>query len=132
MKKQFEVIPIMNHGRWIFPCPRCKTALMADEKGVVCGMCWPNIRAKAFKPIAGGALRPVADEELIAEARAQAEAAGEVYVMKFPPERAEIESVLRLRKGIQHMNWNIGESVADLAGQNRAHGDPVPAQKGKK
>jgi len=116
----------MNHSRWIFVCPRCKTALEANERGVVCGICYPNIRARALQPIEGGLFRQVPDDELVAEARTQAEDKGEHYAMKFPTEREQIETILRLRSGIHHMNWNIGESMEDLIEQNREHGDPIP------
>lgn len=125
-KKQTEVIPFMNHGRWVFSCPRCRTFLEASADQVICGVCHPGIRAKALKPVSGGAFRPVPDEELIAEARKEAEERGEHYVMQFPAERAQIESIVRLRKRLQDVNWHPGESIQDLIEQSRAHGDPLP------
>lgn len=126
MKKQKEIFAYMNHGRWIVNCPRCGTALEASERGVICGICYPNIRAKAMKPIEGGLFRPVPDPEMIAEARGQAEAAGESYVVVYPPDRAQGEAVLRMRKSIGHMNWDIGEALEALIAENREHGDPLP------
>lgn len=41
-------------------------------------------------------------------------------------ERRLIEAVLDCRPNVVDRNWEPGETVADLVGQNREHGDPVP------
>lgn len=128
MKKQTELLAFMNHGRWIVVCPRCHTALEANERGVICGICYPDIRAKALQPIDGGLFRTVADPVLTAEARKQAEMAGEAYVVVYPPDRFKGEAVLRKRPSIANMNWTTDESVADLIAQNIEHGDPLPKE----
>lgn len=114
----------MNWGRWLVNCPDCGSALHAGAR-LVCPVCFPNVRAKAFKPAPGGLFRPVPDVELIAQATAQAEKAGKVIVPVFPDERAEIERVLRGRKA-RNMNWEPGESLEYLIADNIEHGDPVP------
>lgn len=125
-KKQIEVSAFMNHGRWIILCPRCHTALEAIEGSVVCGVCFPKIRAQALELIDGGLLRSVPDSVLVAGATKQAEERGEKYAIKFPAERSQIEAVLRQRANVANINWHPGETVADLIEQNKAHGDPLP------
>jgi hypothetical protein len=121
----------LNGGRWKFHCPKCKSVLPAEEKGVVCPSCHPEIRAVAMKPIPGGLLRPVPDVELREETRQKARLAGEEYVPIFPVEKEQIEKITRLRSNVANINWEPGESLADLLTQNVAHGDPVPKPKGK-
>lgn len=129
MQKRTEIKAFMNCGRWIILCQRCGVGLMADEKGTVCPVCYPDIRAKALQPIANGLFRQVHDMEIINQARASAEKNSELYFPVFPKERNEIESILRLRPRKETMNWDETESVADLIEQNREHDDPVPARK---
>jgi len=125
-KKQTEVNAFLNHGRWIWLCPRCHTALEAKEGNVVCGVCWPAARAQALQPIEGGLFRSVPDGALVSGAVKQAEEHGEYYVINFPAERSRIEEIVRHRARIADINWHPGETVADLIEQNKAHGDPLP------
>ena len=118
----------LNHGRWLIHCLRCDTALLAQEVGVVCPVCWPGINAKAFQPLPNGLLRPVTDVGRVDETRAKAKARGEVYTPIFPAEKAEIETITRLRSKVQQINWEPGESLETLREQNAAHGDPLPPE----
>lgn len=120
----------MNHGRWLIHCPRCASALPAEEQGIVCPVCWPGIRAKAFTQLPNGLLRPVADREIVEATRAKADAQGEVWKPVWPADKAEIEDILRRRK-IQHMNWEPGETLEFLLAESVEHGDPVPPPKKK-
>lgn len=115
----------MNHGRWLMYCPKCESPLPAVEGGIICPVCWPNIRARAFKQGPDGLFRPVADTAKVEQARAAAAAAGEIYTPVYPENRAEIERVLRSRKQ-RNMNWEPGESLSYLLADNIQHGDPVP------
>jgi hypothetical protein len=116
----------MNNGRWLILCPQCSTALPAWNTGVICPRCHPQILAKALQPIKGGLFRAVGDPQLIGEAQAEARQLDEEYFPEYPPERAQIEQILRLRPLRQNMNWEPGESLEDLRAQNLEHGDPVP------
>ena len=127
----YGLIAYMNYGRWIFHCPRCSSALLASETGVICPVCWPGIRAKAFNRLSNGLFRPVPDTELIEAEQAKAQESGEVYFPIFPKERPDIETILKLRPLTQNMNWEPGETLDILNEQNIAHGDPVqPERKG--
>lgn len=119
----------MNFGRWAFRCPRCLTALEAKEEGVVCGVCWPQVRALAFVTTSDHLMRPVPDRELRAQAVKEATEAGEFWKPVFPAERSEIEAILRMRPDIANMNWIPSETLDDLIQQNIAYGDPVPEKK---
>lgn len=118
----------MNYGRWIMICPRCTTALPAWDTGVVCPKCYPDMMAKAFRPLKNGDLRPVTDVELVEAARSQARAADEEYFPIYPAERGQIEAILRLRPSPANMNWIETETLEDLCNQNLEHGDPIPAK----
>ena len=118
----------MNNGRWILHCPKCATALNAWDSGVICPRCHPGVLAKALQPIKGGLFRAVGDIELIEQARTQARELSEEYFPQYPEEKAAIEKVLRLRPDPRNMNWEPGESVADLRLQNIEHGDRVPEE----
>lgn len=116
----------MNNGRWLIDCPVCSTSLPAWESGVVCPVCHPGMLARAFQPLLNGTLRPIADIELVEQARNNARRANEEYVPSFPAEHTRIEKILRLRPAPRHMNWVPGETLDDLCRQNIEHGDPVP------
>ena len=118
----------MNYGRWIMNCPRCNTALPALEAGVICPRCFPDITAKAWRPLKNGDLRPVPDHELIAAATTQAREQDEIYFPLYPREKEQIERILRMRPAVKNMNWIPEESLDDLRQQNIDHGDPVPAK----
>lgn len=114
----------MNHGRWLYRCPRCDVAIEADRD--ICPRCWPGVKAKAFQPIEGTKLmRRIPDPEMIAQTRAQAEASGELYKPVFPADKSKIEQILRCRE-IRHMNWQPGESLSQLTKENCEHGVRVP------
>lgn len=126
MRKQTKILAYMNHGRWLIKCPKCSTPLHAQESGVVCPRCHPGVMAKALQQIGDGLFRPVADIEIVEAARKKAEDAGELYVPDFPPQRNEIERILRMRPGVHNMNWIPSETLDDLRKQNIKHGDPLP------
>lgn len=118
----------MNNGRWLLNCMRCGTALPAWDTGVVCPRCHPRINAKALRQLPNGLLRPVADLELVEEAKVQARALGEEYFPAYPDDKQEIERILRLRPNRANMNWFPNETIADLRQQNLEHGDPLPEE----
>jgi len=131
MNKRKQINAFMNHGRWIFYCPRCGVGLPANEDGVVCPSDWPGINAMAFQQIENGLLRPVHDMAKINETRMQAEERGELYFPVFPAQRSEIEEILRMRPSAANMNWIPEETLEILRDQNVAHGDPLPKQRKK-
>ena len=117
-------IAFMNFGRWLYKCQRCETVI--DIERDICPRCWPGMLAKAFETIEGtNLLRRVPDPELVEQARKQAAQRGEIYKPVYPPERNDIERILRERH-IQHMNWEPGESVEFLLEENRMNGVPIP------
>lgn len=123
---------IYNHGRWLIACARCSIPLPARDDGVVCPVCHPEMTARYNVPLASppypqGATRSVPDTIRREQARARADAQGEVYYPDYPKEKAKIEAILRGRK-IQNMNWVPGESLAFLIEDNLRHGDPVPKE----
>jgi hypothetical protein len=123
-----KLFSYMNNGRWLIHCPKCDTALPAQESGVICPRCHPGMLAKAYKMLPSGLLRPVADVDLIQETLIHARSLNEEYFPEWPPDKAEIERILRLRPAAKHMNWHPGETLADLRLQNIQHGDPVPEE----
>lgn len=121
-----KINAFMNHARWVVVCPRCHTAQMAEGDELICGVCFPQVRAKALQPIEGGLFRTVPDAVLIAGARKQAHEQGEAYAIVYPADKSVIESIVRQRARVQDINWHPGETVDDLKEQNRSHGDPLP------
>ena len=127
-------IPVYyNHGRWITACPKCGTPLPAQENGVVCPMCHPQMSARYDLPLPcppypPGATRRVPDTVVMEQVRAQADALGEVYYPDYPGEKQQIERVLRGRKS-KNMNWEPGETLKMLEKDNLEHGDPLPPEK---
>lgn len=118
----------MNNGRWIITCPCCDTPLPAWESGVVCPRCYPNMLAKALRPLPNGNLRPVQDLELVTAAQESARAADAEYFPIFPADREQIERILRCRPDRKNMNWIFTETLDDLRTQNIEHGDPLPEE----
>ena len=123
-----QLIAYMNNGQWIMNCPRCDTPLPCWDTGVVCPQCYPDIMARALRPLRNGDLRPVPDQELIEAARATAQAADDEYFPLYPSERNQIERILRMRPAPKNMNWIPEETLEDLKSQNLEHGDPVPSE----
>jgi hypothetical protein len=119
----------MNNGRWIMICPCCSTPLPAWETGVVCPHCYPDMMAKALRPLPNRTLRPVVDQELVSAARDAARAKEEEYFPEFPVEREQIEQILRMRPDRKNMNWIPSETLDDLRAQNIEHGDLIPEEK---
>lgn len=114
----------MNHGSWLYDCPRCKTHIDAEHD--ICPRCWPQANAKAFRPIPGtDLLRRVPDPELVEQVREQAQKRGELYRPVFPAERDDIEHILRYR-ATPHMNWVPGESIDFLIAESLQNGDDIP------
>jgi len=114
--------PVVNHGRWLVQCPDCKSWFEArdDTSELFCVVCFPDLKAKAFKLLPNGLYRPVNDAEKQAEARAAVLAAGKNYRIEFPANRRNIERVLAKRPA-ENRNWFIGETVEDLNKENAAH-----------
>ena len=115
------LIAYINHGRYMVDCPKCGNAHVVERSAdtLVCPACWTGLRAQKFITDSYGALISVPHVELIFETRQQAQAAGDEYLIEYPP--AEIMDVLRVRP-IQNMNWVPGETIEDLHAENVAHG----------
>lgn len=91
----------VNHGTWIAPCPCAAPGLprpgMIVFKDTPIAWCLRCENAEV-----GGAWRPV--------------------VLPPPDEVAAIEALLSARPDLATRNWEPGETVADLAAENAAHG----------
>lgn len=87
-------IAYVCEGEWIADCPSgCGAAMWLNDKlPFMCGFC--------FNVELGGKWRPVL----------------------WPKERKGIEAVLGVRLMHNRRNWRPGETVAELADENRAHG----------
>lgn len=122
----------MNHGRWLIMCSTCSAPLLAQENGAVCPIEYPGITAKYHLPLPPpypvGATKTMADNFEIDKARAQADAAGELYFADYPADKAAIEAVLRERK-LENMNWLPGEDLAYLRRDNSRHSVPLPPER---
>lgn len=99
----------IHHGVWIARCP-CGARGVPRPGSIVdvaCPLVWC---VRCGNQAVGGGWRPVL----------------------LPPEedRAAIEAVLLCRPSVEDRNWEPGETLADLAAQNREHGDPVPEEAG--
>lgn len=81
----------VNHGRWVADCPSpgCGGAMLVLKGGeFLCGTC--------FNAAIGGEYRPI----------------------EWPAEAAQIEALLIGRPLAVHMNWNPGETLAQLEAEN--------------
>ena len=88
------VTPVVNHGRWLIPCPWCFSAAMAsrDDHRFYCVEC-RNVGV-------GGKWVPV----------------------KWPESKDEIEALLVMRHDPRTRNWAPPETVADLLAENESRG----------
>jgi len=86
----------VNHGRWIITCPTagCGGAVVACKADMVfmCPYC------------------------------ANRDNNGSWYRVVFPRDKAQIEAQLIKRPDARKRNWEIGETVTDLANENKARG----------
>ena len=114
-------ISYYNHGRWMADCPKCGAphATRGDET-LICAACWPGLLAKKIVTDKFGAMVEAPHVEQMLETQQQAIEAGECWEVVYPPERAEIERILRPRE-IKYMNWMPGESLDDLRAENATH-----------
>lgn len=116
-----------NHGRWIADCPDCLGAEnVSPGDKFICGNEFPNKHAYLYKRIKtnkGDRYRRVADIAKRKRAEADAVALGKRYAITWPKEKDEIEQVLRMRP-VENMNWEPGETLADLRQENEEHGIP--------
>jgi hypothetical protein len=91
---QNEVVPEVNHSRWLVHCPnRCGEATVVSE----------------------------AEPYYICVNCGSPENEGQFYRVKFPPQRQAIEQLL-MKRPPGNRNWTHLESVADLARENRERG----------
>ncbi len=121
MAKKKKLLARMNYGRWIVDCPNgCKTAEFAADT-FVCSFCNPGVLAFAYQLRPDGLYDRVPDPAKRAEARMQAAAIGQVFLVEFPKEKQEIEKILRQRP-LHNMNWRPGKSLAQLRKENVEHG----------
>lgn len=118
-----------NHGRWIAICPACReqgviSALQVEPNDVfVCPTEYPDTLAETFipNPRVQGAFNSVPDIALRDQARRSAIEAGNGYEVVFPPEKKEIERVLRFRP-VFGRNWWVGVTLEDLRTENQRGG----------
>ncbi len=84
----------VNHGRWLTPCPFCNSANLASraDKRFLCCECGNTA--------AGGQWLPVV----------------------WPKNAHAIEEMLMKRPDRHTRNWLPGETVADLAAENKSNG----------
>lgn len=100
-RRHFEVKPgtrgsvaaVVNHGRWIARCPLCNGAEMVSREG------------REFFCLSCGMQRN----------------GRQAMRVLFPEDGEAIEAALAPRP-IENRNWEPGETVDDLRGENRAHG----------
>lgn len=105
----------MNYGKWIAICPRCAaqglTAAMEILPGAlfVCPEENPDLLATTLipNPRMQGAFISVPDLLLREETHRAAVAAGSAFEVVFPPEKEEIERLLR-RRSLPNRNWIDG------------------------
>ena len=93
-----------NHGRWVVRCP-----LMDPKVGGPCG------GARQVQP---------GDQAFFCPSCENKQANGKPVRTVWPPEelRQGVERALSLRPLEENRNWVPGESVDDLARENRMHG----------
>lgn len=84
----------VNHNRWIVDCPDCNSAeyVWPEEPLMMCANC--------LNGAVGGQWRRV----------------------ELPPDKDDIEMILKARPVPQSRNWEVPESLATLRSENRAHG----------
>jgi hypothetical protein len=118
---------ILNHGRWVVPCPdhpdiKGHARLVDPETDTVfvCGVCFPDTQAIAFKMGPDELFRPVPDTTKRMAAFQEAAASGRAYPIVYPDNPRQIVEMLRQRP-VQNMNWHPGESLELLASENREH-----------
>jgi hypothetical protein len=87
----------VDHGRWLCDCPNCNGAELVtqDDPIFLCLTC------------------------------GNSQVEGRFLKVIFPNAntRREIEALL-VDRPLMNRNWNIGETIADLAAENAAHGIP--------
>ena len=88
-----EVSPVVNHGRWIIPCPWCFSASMAsrDDPRFLCVECRNGGTERWARVV-------------------------------WPDAKDTIEELLTMRPDPRTRNWAPPESAADLLAENEAHG----------
>jgi hypothetical protein len=116
-----------NHGRWIADCPDCLGAenVSPGEK-FICGNEFPNKHAHLYKKVkTKKGDRYIRGPDIAKRKRAAADAAaqGKRYSVVWPKDAEEIVQVLRMRP-TENMNWEPGETLADLRRENEEHGIP--------
>lgn len=109
------------NGRWLVKCPKCNNIHRADGNTLVCPACWTGLNAQKIVIDKFGAMVPAPHVEMIFETRDKAIAAGELYEIAYPANKAEIEHILRVRE-IENMSWLPGESIEQLIQENIEHG----------
>ena len=87
------LVAIVNHGRWVVPCPTCAGAEYARESGLfMCENCWNSGSRRAW------------------------------LLAVFPEDREEIEAALIKRLSPQNRNWTPAETLNDLNQENTERG----------
>lgn len=90
---KITVMPIINHGRWLIPCPWCYSASAAsrDDHRFYCIEC------------------------------RSAGAQGKWVKVIWPDSKDEIEALLIMRPDPRTRNWQPPETVAQLLAENESH-----------
>lgn len=118
----------MNFGRWIADCPVCGTPNLLDERGatqMICGKCFPQIKAMAYKPKASNPqlFVTVPDEEERENARLRAKKSKQIHQVVYKQKPLEVEKRLHKRP-LAFREWLPVESLKDLERENAEHGVP--------
>ncbi len=126
-----QVFAHFNHGRWIAICPRCQAmgivsaaeVRKTEDRIFVCPEEFPGTQAKMLiaHPQRKGAFLSVPDDDARTQARNIAIDAGNSYIVICPPERPEIERILRFRPRYAQ-NWSPGTTMAELRDENIRNG----------
>jgi hypothetical protein len=85
---------VVNHGRWIVPCPWCFSAQMASRS----------------------------DRRFFCVECGNAGAGGMWVRVVWPPAFREIEALLCMRPDPRNRSWLANETLADLLAENQANG----------
>ena len=134
-----KAIIFYNGGYWKAYCPKCgpNSSVLAEPAPIspfccengeyICPICYPGYYRTVDKIVGGQRLRGF-DLSAHATARSMALAKNEVYLVVFPENKTEIESVLACRNEydpttgqVKGKNWD-GETITQLKRENKALG----------
>ena len=109
-----------NCGQWIWDCPcGAGNKIAPGQSMAFCGECYPDKFAVKEAVLNGVVIRGY-DKKKQDLAKSEAYQNKKVYKISFPKEHKEIVEILRVRKE-EHQSWEVGETVDDLANENKKH-----------